>query len=227
MSFDPRGLPSAEAVADVPDRTGGGSRAWRGFLVALWPRPARWCLLGLVVLVLVWGVGLGLFVSADGRRALTVTLPSLEPHPAGEHNLVAYRYGTVLRASSYYRASGSQHHPAFLVDGRIQPTMLEKWASDSGDTAPWVELLWSGERRVRRVRIQHAGAVEAAELTSPRYRITCLATRPAAFLLVTDNQAQVAEHGLDCADARGLHIDFSPGTGDRMVRVFEIEVWGE
>jgi hypothetical protein len=216
----------------LPDRTRTANLAAmrervRRFLRFVWRHPARLCRYAGVALALAWCVGLVLFILAGAHRPLTVSLPSLEPHPVGEHNLVAFRYGTVLRASSYHRTSGAQHHPAFLVDGRESPTMVEKWASDPTDPAPWVELLWSGERHVRRVRIQHAGAVEAAELTSRQYRIGCLASRPPEPLLVTDNQAKVAEHTLDCAGARGLRIDFAPGAGDQLVRVFEVEVWGE
>jgi hypothetical protein len=202
-----------------------GLREWaRHVVLAVWRHPLR-CATAL--LALIWGMGLALFVGAGAHRPLTVTLPCLEPHPVGEHNLVAYRYGTALRTSSYFRGAGSQHHPAFLVDGRERPTVVEKWASDPTDPAPWIELGWSGDWHVQRVRIQHAGAVEATELTSRQYRIACLANRPPPPLQVTDNQAKVAEHQLDCAGARGLRVDFSPGSGDGLVRVFEIEVWGQ
>ncbi len=185
------------------------------------------CLWGGLTLTVAWGVGFVLFLLAGAARPVTVSLPSLAPHPTGEHNLVAYEYGPVLRASSYHRAASTQHHPAFLVDGRAQPTSLEKWATDPADAAPWVELLWSGERQVQRVRIQHAGMVEAAELTSRQYRIACLAEHPPAPLVVTDNRAAIAEHAVACAGARGVRIDIGPGTGDSLVRVFEIEVWGQ
>jgi len=233
MSADSGASTNTAEISDgyplLPGRTWSGSlagfreRAPR-FVQTIWRHPL---LVASALLMVAWGMGLVLFVRAGANGSLVVSLPSLEPHPVGEHNLVAYRYGTVLRASSYFRGAESQHHPAFLVDGRVSPTLVEKWASDPTDPAPWIELLWAGERQVHRVHIQHAGAFEAAELTSRQYRVRCLASRPPPPLLVTNNQAKVADHAFDCASARGLHIDFSPGTGDTMVRVFEIEVWGE
>jgi hypothetical protein len=194
---------------------------------AVWGRRRSLCLCALGVLTLAWGLGLVLFLRVGAHAPVTVSLPILEPHPHAEHNLVAYRYGTVLRSSSYFRDRVAQHHPAFLVDGRAHPGLVEKWASDPTDTRPWVELLWTGDRDIRRVRIQHAGDVESSEYTSRQYDMTCLCPHPPPALVVTNNTASVAEHDFHCPGARGLRIDFMPNAPGALVRVFEVEVWGQ
>jgi hypothetical protein len=197
------------------------------FAHAVWRRRRQLCLRAVGVWMLVWGLGLLLFLCAGAHTPVTVSLPSLEPHPAAEHNLVARQYGTVLRSSSYFRDRIAQHHPAFLVDGREHPSMLEKWASDPTDTSPWVELLWSGEREIHRVRIQHAGDVESAEYTSQRYSMTCLSAHAPPPFVVSNNTASVAEHEFHCPGSHGLRIDFTPNAPGALVRVFEVEVWGQ
>lgn len=192
----------------------------------LWAMRRRLCLLAGGLLAAAWIVGLWLFLRAGSHTPATVILPARKPHPPGEHNLVQPSYGVELRASSYYRDRSSHHHPAFLVDGRPRPSLVEKWASDPTDAQPWIELLWTGERELSRVRVQHAGHVENGELTARRYTLTCLSPRAPPPLLVTDNQASVSAHELPCSGARGLRIDFAPNRPGELVRVFEVEVWG-
>ena len=177
------------------------------------------------VLLIAWSTGFFLFVR---RQAVAVVaFPTLETHPAGEHNLVAYRLGTTVRVSSYFRDPFSQHNPAYLVDGRATPTLVEKWASDPGDRHPWVELLWSGKRQVSHLVIRHAGTVESADFTSQEYSLWCLQARPVPPpVVVTDNHAPVAVHALACSGARGVRVRFVPNRPGELVRVFEIEVWG-
>jgi len=177
------------------------------------------------VLVIAWSTGFFLFVR---RQAVAVVaFPTLEAHPAGEHNLVAYRLGTTVRVSSFFRDPFSQHNPGYLVDGRTNPTLVEKWASDPGDRHPWVELLWSGKRQVRSVVIRHAGTVESADFTSQEYSLWCLQARPVPPpVVVTDNHAPVAVHALACSGARGVRVRFVPNRPGQIVRIFEIEVWG-
>jgi hypothetical protein len=197
-----------------------------GLGLTLW-RIRRWLGLGLVcVLALTWALGLLLFLHT-GRGTVTVALPALQSHPSGEHNLVARAYGPVLRASSYFRDRIAQHHPAFLVDARSGPGLVEKWASDPKDVNPWIELSWSSEREVCRVRIEHAGHAESSDFTARKYSLTCLASPAPPALVVTDNAAAIIEHSLHCRGARGVRIDFLPNTPGDLVRVFEIEVWGQ
>jgi hypothetical protein len=199
----------------------------RGLVRWLWAWRRQVCLLAVGLLCLAWGMGLLLFLRAGAHSPATVSLPSRKPHPPGEHNLVAHPYGVVLRASSYFRDRVAQHHPAFLVDGRAQPSLVEKWASDPTDTRPWIEMLWTGERNIHRVHIQHAGAVESAEYTAKQYVVTCLSPRAAPPLVVSNNKQSVAEHELRCAGAHGLRIDFAPNSRGALVRIFEVEVWGQ
>ena len=183
---------------------------------------------GLGLLGLAWLVGLVLFVRAGTHTPITVTFPARQAHPAEEHDLVAYSYGPWIRASSYWRNPFNHHHPAYLVDRRTSPDRLEKWATDpKTDSAPWVELGWQGEHEVRRVRIQHAGLVEREGLTSRSYTLTCLASGPRARVAVTGNTSAIATHELHCPSARGIRLDISPGREDDMVRVYEVEVWGQ
>jgi hypothetical protein len=204
----------------------------RGMLVAgvvfglsLWRLRRRLALILACLLTITWGVGLVLFLRT-GRAAVTVTLPALQAHPNEEHNLVAFALGPVLRASSYHRDRVAQHHPAFLVDGRGGPSLVEKWVSDPKDASPWIELGWPGEREIRRVRIEHAGLVESSDLTSRKYTVTCLASPALPAVVVEGNTANVAEHLLHCPKARGVRIDFTPNRAGELVRVFEVEVWG-
>jgi hypothetical protein len=156
-----------------------------------------------------------------------VTLPTFAPHPTDEHNLAAAIYGPTIRVSSYYRDFSSQHHPAFLVDGRESPTLVEKWASDDGDAAPWVEINWKGSHHVSRIVIRHGGSVEPNDTTSRRYRITCLqSSGQNSTLKVEDNIARLATHDLDCPLALGVRFDFLPNTKKELTRIYEIEAWG-
>jgi hypothetical protein len=176
------------------------------------------------VVAVLWGVGFVRFLTAP--RAVTIALPVLSPHPPGEHDVAAARFGPTVRVSSYLADVYNQHHPAFLVDERQSPTRVEKWASDVGDRAPWVEIRWRGAHDVSRVVIDHAGAFEDHGMTSRAYSITCLTaagTGPA--LAVHDNTAQVATHPIDCRAAVGLRVDFAIGDND-VVRVYEIAAWG-
>jgi hypothetical protein len=230
----------------LPQFTASGHRAWtfglrhltlaisaiRGttapvasFVVRAWARRRTIALVLAGVLAAAWGTGFFLFV---GNKAVAVTaFPALEAHPTGEHNLVAYRLGTTVRASSYVRDPFAPHHPAYLIDGRAHPTLQEKWVSAPEDKHPWVELLWSGSRQVGRVVIRHAGSVEASALTAREYTLTCLQAQGAPPPLVArNNRAPVAEHALACSGARGVRVDFVPNRPGEMVRVFEIEVWG-
>jgi hypothetical protein len=206
---------------------GAGVRAGAARLArAVWTRRGGLFFYAGVVLIIAWLVGLHLFLRVGAHSPVIVSLPGLKPHPAGVHNLVDHSYGVQLRASSYFRDRIAQHHPAFLVDGRAQPSLVEKWASDPTDAKPWVELLWTGERGVERVRIQHAGAVESAEYTVRRYVLTCLSPRAPLPVVVRDNEAAEREHDLRCQGARGLRIDFTPNSPGALVRIFEVEVWG-
>jgi hypothetical protein len=154
-------------------------------------------------------------------------LPSFAAHPTDLHNLAAAIYGPTIRVSSYYHDFPSQHHPAFLVDGREQPTRVEKWASEDGDASPWVEIKWQGSHHLFRVVIRHGGSVESDDTTSRSYSITCLHTsEQSSPLKVDDNAAKLAEHDLDCPAALGVRIDFVPNTKNALTRIYEIEAWG-
>ena len=196
------------------------------FVDRAWARRQTIVLVLAGVLGLAWGTGFVLFLCS--KAVAVAAFPALEAHRTGEHNLVAYRLGSTVRASSYHRDPYSTHHPGYLVDGRADPTLVEKWASENDDTHPWVELLWSGERQVRRVVIRHAGSVEASDLTVHEYSLTCLQAEGAPPpLAVTDNQAPLATHMLACSGARGVRVSFVPNRPRDMVRIFEIEVWGQ
>jgi len=214
--------PEALGLGAIAGMRAGAARLAR----VVWRRRGRLVFRVGVALFLAWLVGLHLFLRAGAHSPVVVSLPFLRPHPAGVHNLVEHAYGTRLRASSYFRDRVAQHHPAFLVDGRAHPSLVEKWASDPTDAKPWVELLWTGEREIERVFIQHAGAVESDEYTARRYVLTCLSPRAPLPVVVRDNKAAEREHDLRCQGARGLRIDFTPNSPGALVRVFEVEVWG-
>jgi hypothetical protein len=173
-----------------------------------------------------WSYGAAAFLVADG--SLTWSMPMREPHPARLHNLASYRFGPTLRASSYHRDEVSHHHPAFLIDGRAEPTLVEKWCSGSGDEAPWIEVAWNGPRRLSEVKIWHAGFRESAGDTIRRYRLSCISARqPARALQITSNTVPIATHALACSEASGVRIDWTPNVRGQRVRVYEIEAWGQ
>ncbi|HEY0712038.1 MAG TPA: hypothetical protein VGF45_05155, partial [Polyangia bacterium] len=94
--------------------------------------------------------------------------------PHEPHNLALFRYGGEVRASSYFKDVGSQHHPLFLIDGRNDSSLKEKWASDRADPSPWVELRWREARALSHVVVVHAGKHEEESLTVRDYTIDCL-----------------------------------------------------
>jgi hypothetical protein len=175
-----------------------------------------------------WLVGLACFALADGH--IEVTLPRRQTPPSGSHNLASWKLGPTVRASSYYGDWGGHHHPLFLVDGREHPSVVEKWASGALDRHPWVELLWREPHDLERVVLRHAGDLESASFTVHRYTIACL-TRVGdgrgPSLLVEDNQVSLATHALACTGARGVRVDFVPNDSTDIVRVFELETWGQ
>jgi hypothetical protein len=171
-----------------------------------------------------WLFGLVSFVAADGHFASS--MPRRRPDPDGLHNLVLWELGPTVRASSFFGDWLNHHHPFFLVDGRMHPDVVEKWASAERDPRPWLEILWREERTLERVVIRHAGSVESEAFTARRYRVTCLkAAGHGPALDIEDNEAPVATHDLACPQARGVRIDFHRNGGD-IVRVFEVEAWG-
>lgn len=172
-----------------------------------------------------WAFGLICFVRADGH--FEATLPRQREPPAQSHNLSLFEYGPTVRASSYYADWGGHHHPLFLVDGKAQPDLVEKWASGSDDRHPWVEVLWREPHDVERVVLHHAGVVESSGLTIRRYTVACLTAHARGPTIeVENNQDSVASHALGCTQVRGVRVTFTPNDQNDIVRVYELETWG-
>jgi hypothetical protein len=207
--------PSPVQAPDVRPQAGPPLRIWAA-------RGGRAVLLAALAF---WLFGAVLFLRADGT--VDYTLPRRELPPVGQQNLASYRYGPRLRASSYFRDAQSHHHPMFLVDERGTPSLIEKWASAQRDRKPWLSISWREARTLERVRIQHAGLFESADLSARRYRLRCLSKEGVSGeLLVEHNRANVAEHRLACSQVFGLRIDFLQKRAEEIVRVFEVEAWG-
>ncbi len=189
-------------------------------------RALKLVLRGVAALVFAfWLWGALRFLRADG--IVDQTLPRRQRPPAGEHNLASYRYGPRLRASSYFRDSEAQHHPMWLVDEQLKPSLIAKWASSERDRKPWLSIAWREPRQLERVRIQHAGAFEQAEFTARSYRLRCLLRDGiGGELIVRGNRDALTEHRLVCAGALGIRIDFLRKARAEIVRVFEVEAWG-
>jgi hypothetical protein len=180
----------------------------------------------LVLLTAAWLFGLICFALADGH--IEVTLPRRQAPPDFPHNLSSREYGPTVRASSYFGDWGGHHHPAFLVDGRQRPDLVEKWASGVNDRHPWVEILWREPHDLERVVLHHAGEVEATGLTIRRYTISCLTgSGRGPSVDVEENQASVATHTLACPQAHGVRVEFVPNDNNDIVRVYELETWGQ
>ncbi len=181
------------------------------------------CVIGVVLMA--WCVGLAIFLS--GRRKFVTTLPVQKSHPAQYHNLAAALSGPTVRASSYIDEVYPQHHPTFVVDGRNDPTRLEKWASAPSDRSPWIEISWNGTHEVESVNIRHAGSLEDPRLTAREYKILCLPRGTGRReLAVTGNEASLAVHPFECAGSNGIRIQFVPNAKGDSTRVYEVEVWG-
>ena len=182
-------------------------------------------LLTLGLLGAAWLFGLVTFVAAHGH--FEATLPRRRSPPAEIHNLSLWDLGPTVRTSSFYGDWLGHHHPLFLVDGRGQPELVEKWASAERDRHPWLEITWREPHDLERVVLRHAGSVEAAAFTARHYTIRCLTKSGAApSLEVRSNEAAVASHDLICRHARGVRIEFLRGAGEDIVRLFEVETWG-
>jgi len=171
-----------------------------------------------------WLGGLWSFASADGH--FEATLPRRHPPPPARHNFSQWDQGPTVRASSYFGDWLGHHHPLFVVDGRTQPDLAEKWASAEHDRHPWLEIRWREPHDLERVVLRHAGSLESPALTVRRYTVACLvAAGVGPRVDVDDNEAAVAIHDLDCRQALGVHIAFAPNGGD-IVRLYEVETWG-
>jgi len=174
---------------------------------------------------LVWGAALLVFVSA--QAPVSVSFPARQQRPADRHDLALFTYGPTVRASSYDHWLDHQHHPAFAVDGFEHPSLAEKWASSPADRAPWLEVSWGRPARVDSVRLWHAGWKEDPRQTAERYSLTCLGgASDGRSLSVEHNVEPVASHALACEGATGLRLAIEPNGPRKVVRLYEIEVWG-
>lgn len=186
---------------------------------------AKRVVLGLTMLVGAgWSYGAAAFLAADG--SLTWTLPCRDPLPAQAENLASFRFGPTLRASSFHRDEVGHHHPVFLIDGKANPTEVEKWCSSRLDPDPWIEISWPQARSISTVKIWHAGFLEPPALTTRRYRLSCLSAQAEAPVVsITSNDSAIATHALPCKEARGIRIDWTPNLPGEPIRVYEIEAW--
>jgi len=189
------------------------------------PRRIKVWMLGLAVLGGLWLFGLVSFVAADGH--FEVVLPRTRTPPPEFHNFSQWDLGPTIRASSFHADFGYHHHPAFLVDGRATPDIVEKWMSAEPDRHPWIEITWREKHHLERVVIRHAGSVESGAMTVHDYTVRCLTDDgQGPSVQVLSNEAAVASHDLHCAQARGIRIEFVPNDSKDVVRVYEVETWG-
>jgi hypothetical protein len=77
----------------------------------------------------------GVLAFVRSAPACEVQLLQVLDHPVARHDLVDFRHGPRVRASSALLAN--HHHPSFLVDGVAFPSAVEKWVSGPGDSKPW------------------------------------------------------------------------------------------
>ena len=145
--------------------------------------------------------------------------------PASVTNLAALATGPTLRASSFERGVYDLAHPAYLVDGRAQPTDREKWTPRFDDPAPWLEIVFREPHDIERVVLRHGSDVEPRLRPNRAYRLRCLGHEAPPPLQVTDNRNAVASHALPCRRASGVRIDFTLAR-KRPLAVYEVEVFG-
>jgi hypothetical protein len=181
-------------------------------------------LLAAAAVAALWLFGLTRFLLADG--AIVITLPRRQAPPTGEFDVAAWRFGPTIRVSSYDGYALGPHHPAFLIDERRTPALLEKWVSGPGDRQPWVELTWREPRTLSRIVLHHAGTREDPRFTLDGYTLTCLGS-DVAPLVITGNTDAVAVHPVDCPHAHGLRLQAQPKASPTPVRLFELEAFGQ
>jgi hypothetical protein len=99
--------------------------------------------------------------------------------------------------------------------------------SSPADRAPWLEVAWGRPALVDSVRLWHAGFSEAPQLSAERYSMTCLggATDGRSFSVEHD-ALPVVSHAVACDGATGLRLSIWPSGPHKVVRLYEIEVWG-
>ncbi|WP_224364815.1 discoidin domain-containing protein [Hyalangium versicolor] len=172
-------------------------------------------------------LGAAAIAFARERPVSETQFPVLEPHPATEHDLALFRYGSRVRASSAFWPS--LHHPGFVVDGYATPSGTEKWASAPEDASPWVEVLWDKPRHVSRVVLTFSGRLEGGG-TMRDYTLICLSQgQGASQFVVHDNREDIARHEVGCDNAEGVRVEFrvGSGTGNDLVRLYELEAIGQ
>lgn len=164
------------------------------------------------------------FCRADPQ--LETKLPQLKSPPTTRHNLVARAYGPVVRASS--ADWFSLHHPAYVVDGRLRASPLEKWASAAADRRPWISVSWGTLRNVDEVRLAHAGVAESSRLNNRIYTLVCMRANKVVQVYPINNvSAQaVTPHAVDCKKIDELRVEFNELRAHERSRLYEVEVFG-
>ncbi len=177
---------------------------------------------GAVALGAVFAAALVAFVAA--RPSVEARFPARRPHPPDLHDLASFEYGPVVIASSYEAAG--HHHPAFLVDRRPRPTLLEKWASDPSDRRPWVEVRWGEPHDLVELVIVQGAAHESARYLTRRVLLTCLGPDGRFGTRRLDDATAVTRAALPCPGATGVRLELDLDPGSDLVRIYEIEAWG-
>jgi len=165
-------------------------------------------------------------VFALAKPKLETALPQLAPHPSSRHNLVARQYGPVIRASS--ADWFALNHPAYVVDGRLRASTMEKWASAADDRRPWIALSWNELRNVDAIRLAHAGVVESSRFNNRRYALVCLRRSKVVRVYEINNVSveAVTEHAVQCQQVDQLRIEFNQLSVHERARLYEVEVFG-
>jgi hypothetical protein len=176
---------------------------------------------GAFACVALFALALVAFVAA--RSNVEVRFPARRPHPPGLHDLASMEYGTVVTASSCEPTG--HHHPAFLVDRRPRPTLLEKWASDPADRHPWVEIRWGEPHDVTEVVVVQGAALENARYLT-RFFLRCLGDASGSTARWVNDVRPVGREVMPCPRARGIRLDFLLDAQSDIVRIYEIEAWG-
>jgi hypothetical protein len=150
--------------------------------------------------------------------AIETRFPRTATDPSDRHDLADFRYGVTVRASS---AAWAEHaHPAYVVDRVASPSWRERWASASGDAAPWIEVALDRERAIDEVVLARAAP-------TPPFKIECYAGPSAVASLHVPGAGELrTRHPVPCAGADRVRVTFSTPPGGAPVQLYELEVWG-
>lgn len=187
-------------------------------------RPLRWLYrLVLAAYLLLLAAGLVSFLSRSAPRR-TAPIDGTSPHAGQEINLASMWVGGSVSVSSY--DAFNRHHPSFAIDGRDQPTRLEKWLASADDASPWLAVRLPSPADVTSVTLDLVAAQEGRVQPTRWVRLTCDGSQPAQRVIPDNGEPRITV-ALSCPAATQVRVELRRQHRDEPVGLYEIAVLGE